>query len=235
MILSFTPRKGEVPMLQLVYKDLFFFRVTWLVNLIMPLVLFMLDPSGKLLFSMSCLFITLSSVMTLTFMDERNNSDIIINSLPVSRKDIIIARYISCAIFIVGSMLSTMLVVFLIRGIAFIGDIGTYHPNLYIEISWHEVIKGAVYAIFFVVIFFPSYYVTRSKIARSIVSGASMVVGGIAWIFIGDGLDETTPSFIEWIMNPVHIGVFIIGGIILASVYIVSMLLTIKIYETRDL
>ncbi|TXS00489.1 ABC-2 transporter permease [Bacillus sp. SH7-1] len=222
-------------MLQLVYKDLFFFRVTWLVNLIMPLVLFMLDPSGKLLFSMSCLFITLSSVMTLTFMDERNNSDIIINSLPVSRKDIIIARYISCAIFIVGSMLSTMLVVFLIRGIAFIGDIGTYHPNLYIEISWHEVIKGAVYAIFFVVIFFPSYYVTRSKIARSIVSGASMVVGGIAWIFIGDGLDETTPSFIEWIMNPVHIGVFIIGGIILASVYIVSMLLTIKIYETRDL
>ena len=62
-----------------------------------------------------------------------------------------------------------------------------------------------------------------------------MVVGGIAWIFIGDGLDETTPSFVEWIMNPVHIGLFIIGGIILASVYIVSMLLTIKIYETRDL
>lgn len=235
MILSFTPRKGEVPMRQLVYKDLFFFRVTWLVNLIMPLVLFMLDPSGELLFSMSCLFITLSSVMTLTFMDERNNSDIIINSLPVSRKDIIIARYISSAMFIVGGILSTMLVVFLVRGIVVIGDIGAYHPNLYIEIPWYEVINGAVYAMFFVAAFFPSYYVTRSKIARSIVSGASMVVGGIAWLFLGDGLDETTPSFLEWIMNPVHIGVFIVGGIILASVYIVSMLLTIKIYETRDL
>ncbi|QIW17205.1 ABC-2 transporter permease [Bacillus thuringiensis] len=222
-------------MRQLVYKDLFFFRVTWLVNLIMPLVLFMLDPSGELLFSMSCLFITLSSVMTLTFMDERNNSDIIINSLPVSRKDIIIARYISSAMFIVGGILSTMLVVFLVRGIVVIGDIGAYHPNLYIEIPWYEVINGAVYAMFFVAAFFPSYYVTRSKIARSIVSGASMVVGGIAWLFLGDGLDETTPSFLEWIMNPVHIGVFIVGGIILASVYIVSMLLTIKIYETRDL
>lgn len=135
-------------MRQLVYKDLFFFRVTWLVNLIMPLVLIMLDPSSELLFSMSCLFITLSSVMTLIFMDERNKSDIVINSLPVSRKDIVIARYISCAIFIVGSMLSTMLIVFLIRGIAFIGDIGTYHPNLHIEISWYEVINGAVYTIF---------------------------------------------------------------------------------------
>ncbi|MED0937807.1 ABC-2 transporter permease [Bacillus mobilis] len=222
-------------MRQLVYKDLFFFRVMWLVYLIMPFVLFMLDPSGELLFSMSCLFITLSSVMTLTFMDERNKSDIVINSLPVSRKDIVIARYISCAIFIVGAILSTMLVVFLIRGIVVIGDIGAYHPNLYIEIPWYEIINGAVYAIFFVVIFFPSYYVTKSKIARSIVSGASMAVGGIAWIFIGDGLNATTPSFIEWIMNPMHVGLFIVGGIILASVYIVSMFLTIKIYEARDL
>ncbi|EEK43159.1 ABC transporter permease protein [Bacillus cereus m1293] len=207
----------------------------WLVNFVMPLLFFMLEPSGEFLFPMSCLFITLSSVMTLTFMDERNKSDIIINSLPVSRKDIIIARYISCAIFIVGAILSTMLVVFLIRGIVVIGDIGTYHPNLYIEIPWYEVINGAVYALLFVAMFFPSYYGTKSKVVRSIVSAASMGVGVILWLFISDGLDETTPPFMEWIMNPVHIGVFIIGGIILASVYIVSMLLTIKIYETRDL
>ncbi|WP_318581861.1 ABC-2 transporter permease [Bacillus paranthracis] len=222
-------------MRQLIYKDLFFFRVMWLVYLIMPFVLFMLDPSFELLFSMSCLFITLSSVMTLTFMDERNKSDIIINSLPVSRKDIIIARYISCAIFIIGGMLSTMLVVFLIRGIAVIGDIGVYHPNLYIEIPWYEVINGAVYAIFFVVTFFPSYYGTKSKVVRSIVSAASIGVGGILWIFISDGLNETALSFIEWIMNPMHVAVFIAGFITLVSIYIVSMFLTIKIYETRDL
>ncbi|MGN4446632.1 ABC-2 transporter permease [Bacillus cereus group sp. MYBK79-1] len=222
-------------MRQLVYKDLFFFRVTWLVNLVVPLVLFMLDPGGELLFSMSCLFITLSSVMTLIFMDERNKSDIVINSLPVSRKDIIIARYISCAIFIVGSIFSTMLVVFLIRGIVVIGDIGAYHPNLYIEIPWYEVINGAVYAVFFVVTFFPSYYVTKSKIARSIVSGVSMAVGGIAWIFIGDGLNETTSSLSNWIMNPSNIFLLIVWAVILVSVYIASMFLAIKIYGARDL
>lgn len=146
-------------------------------NLVVPFVLFIVDPSGELLFSMSCLFITLSSVMTLVLMDERNKSDIIINSLPVSRKDIIIARYISCAISIVGSMLSTMLVVFLIRGIVVIGDIGAYHPNLYIEIPWYEVINGVVYAVFLVVTFFPSYYGTKSKVVRSIVSAASIGVG----------------------------------------------------------
>ncbi len=71
-----------------------------------------------------------------------------------------------------------MLVVFLIRGIAVIGDIGVYHPNLYIEIPWYEAINGAVYAIFFVVTFFPSYYGTKSKVVRSIVSAASIGVEG---------------------------------------------------------
>ncbi|SCC61502.1 Uncharacterized protein BCZB5J_05068 [Bacillus cereus] len=207
----------------------------WLVNFVMPLLFFMLEPSGEFLFPMSCLFITLSSVMTLIFMDERNNSDIIINSLPVSRKDIIIARYVSSAIFIVGGILSTMLVVFLVRGIVVIGDIGAYHPNLYIEIPWYEVINGAVYAVFFVVILFPSYYGTKSKVVRSIVSAASMGVGVIFWMFISDGLNEKTPSFIEWIMNPMHVGMFIVGIITLVSIYIASMFLTIKIYETRDL
>ena len=92
--------------------------------------------------------------MTLTFMDERNKSDIIINSLPVSRKDIIIARYISCAIFIVGAMVSTMIIVFLLRGIAVIDDIGVYHPNFYIEIPWYVVVSGVIYSVVFVATFF---------------------------------------------------------------------------------
>ncbi|MGR5875473.1 ABC-2 transporter permease [Bacillus pacificus] len=140
-------------MRQLVYKDLFFFSGNLVSKSCCPPCIIYVRSGGELLFSMSCLFITLSSVMTLIFMDERNKSDIVINSLPVSRKDIIIARYISCAIFIVGSIFSTMLVVFLIRGIVVIGDIGAYHPNLYIEIPWYEVINGAVYAVFFVVTF----------------------------------------------------------------------------------
>ena len=91
------------------------------------LYILLFEPGEGMLFPMSCLFITLSLVIILIIIDERNTSDIMMNSLPLSRKDIIIARYISCAIFIVGSMFSTMLIVFLIRGIAFIGDIGAYH------------------------------------------------------------------------------------------------------------
>lgn len=222
-------------MRQLVYKDLFFFRGIWLVYLTIPFIFFLFEHGDGMLFPMSCLFITLSSVTILVVIDERNTSDIIINSLPLSKKDIIIARYISSAIFIVGGMFSTMLFAFLIRGIAVIGDIGAYHPNLYIEVPWYGVVNGVVYAVFLVVTFFPSYYGTKSKVVRSIVSAASIGVGGILWIFISDGLNETAPSFIEWIMNPLHLGIFIVGLITLASIYITSMFLTIKIYGARDL
>ena len=78
---------------------------------------------------------------------------------------------------------------------------------------------------------FPSYYGTKSRGMRSIVSAMGLVL--LLWIFISDGLNETS-SFSEWIMNPVHIGVFTVGGMILASAYIASMFLTIKIYKTRD-
>ncbi|MES9697978.1 ABC-2 transporter permease [Bacillus sp. JJ927] len=218
-------------MRQLIYKDLFFFRVTWLVYFIMPLVFFGLEPDGELLFPLSCLLITISSSMILIAMDEKNKSDVIINSLPVRRKDIIIARYISSAIFIVGGMLSTMLVVFLIRGITVIG---VYHPNLYIEIPWYGVVRGAIYSLVYITALFPSYYGTKSKIVRGIFSGGAAGIGVITGMFIGDG-ESTTVSFIDWIMNPSHLGVFIVGGMILASVYIASMFLTIKIYGARDL
>lgn len=88
---------------------------------------------------------------------------------------------------------------------------------------------------FLVVTFFPSYYGTKSKVVRSIVSAASIGVGGILWIFISDEINGIAPSFIEWIMNPMHIGVFIVGFITLVSIYIASMFLTIKIYGARDL
>ena len=82
---------------------------------------------------------------------------------------------------------------------------------------------------------FPMYYVTKSKAVISIIAAASIIVSGILWIFISDGIKEVAPSFLDWIMNPLHIGVFIVGFIALVSIYIASMFLTIKIYGARDL
>ncbi|MBO1579085.1 ABC-2 transporter permease [Bacillus sp. XF8] len=222
-------------MLQLVYKDVFFFRVTWLVNIIMPIMMFALEPNGETVFPISCLLITLSSAMVLIAMDERNKSEIVLNSLPVRRRDIIIARYISCVIFIAVGMIATMVAVWLIRGIASIDNIGVYHPNLYIEIPWYVVLRGVVFSFVFIATLFPSYYGTKSKVMQGILTGGSMTLAVIIGIFIDERQNRTAASFIDWIMNPSHIGVFIVGVIILASIYIISMFITIKIYETRDL
>ncbi|EOP35737.1 MULTISPECIES: ABC-2 transporter permease [Bacillus] len=221
-------------MRQLIYKDLFFFRVMWLVYLIAPLMFSFIEPVGETVFSTSCLLITISTSMILIGMDEKNKSDVIMNSLPLSRKDIVIARYISCAIFIAGSMFVTMFVIFLIRGVVVISDISAYHPNLYIEIPWYAVVRGAISSLVYIAVLFPSYYGTKSKMACGLFTGGAAMVGVFAGIFIGDG-ETAALSFIEWVIAPSHFIWFLVGVIILASVYIASMFLTIKIYETHDL
>ncbi|WP_329765591.1 ABC-2 transporter permease [Bacillus nitratireducens] len=221
-------------MRQLIYKDLFFFRVMWLVYLIVPLMFSFIEPVGETVFSTSCLLITISTSMILIGMDEKNKSDVIMNSLPLSRKNIVIARYISCAIFIAGSMFVTMFVIFLIRGVVVISDIRAYHPNLYIEIPWYAVVRAAICSLVYIAVLFPSYYGTRSKMALGLFTGGAAMVGVFAGIFIGDG-ETAALSFVEWVITPSHFVWFLVGVIILASVYIASMFLTIKIYETRDL
>ncbi|MEN1934734.1 ABC-2 transporter permease [Paenibacillus sp. 102] len=223
-------------MRQLVYKDLFFFRVTWLVNIIMPFLFFILEPNGETAFPLSCLLITISSAMVLIAMDERNKSEIVFNSLPVRRRDIIIAKYISSAIFIAVGMVVTIAVLELIKGVASIGDIGVQHPNLYIEIPWYVVVRGAFVSIVFIAALFPSYYGTKSKVVRGIFTGLAVGIAVLIGIFIEEGsTNQIALSFMDWIMNPSHVVVFIIGGIIVASIYIASMFITIKIYEARDL
>ncbi|MBJ8056062.1 ABC-2 transporter permease [Bacillus cereus] len=221
-------------MRQLIYKDLFFFRVMWLVYLIAPLMFSFIEPVGETVFSTSCLLITISTSMILIGMDEKNKSDVIMNSLPLSRKDIVIARYIFCAIFIAGSMFVTMFVIFLIRGVVVISDIRAYHPNLYIEIPWYAAVRGAISSLVYIAVLFPSYYGTKSKMACGLFTGGAAMVGVFAGIFIGDG-ETAALSFVEWVITPSHFMWFLVGVIILASVYIASMFLTIKIYETHDL
>ncbi|WP_377864451.1 ABC-2 transporter permease [Bacillus sp. R86525] len=221
-------------MRQLIYKDLFFFRVMWLVYLIVPLIFSFIEPVGETVFSTSCLLITISTSMILIGMDEKNKSDVIMNSLPLSRKNIVIARYISCAIFIAGSMFVTMFVIFLIRGVVVISDIHAYHPNLYIEIPWYAVVRGGISSLVYIAVLFPSYYGKKSKMACGLFTGGAAMVAGFAGIFIGDG-ETAALSFVEWVITPSNFVWFLVGVIILASVYIASMFLTIKIYETRDL
>ncbi|ABS23139.1 ABC-2 transporter permease [Bacillus cytotoxicus] len=221
-------------MRQLIYKDLFFFRVVWLVYVIVPFIFFGLNPDGEKLFPASCLLITATSSTVLIAIDERNKSGVMLNSLPVSRKEIVIARYISSAIFVIGGMIATMLAVFLVRSIAGIGDIGIYHPSLYIEIPWYIVARGLLFSVIFIVTLLPSYYGVGSKVVRGICTGITTGIGILIGMFMTDRWNQGS-SFSNWIMAPAHIGMIILGGIVLASIYITSMFITIRMYETRDI
>ncbi|MCI0763367.1 ABC-2 transporter permease [Bacillus sp. TL12] len=222
-------------MRQLVYKDLFFFYKMCIGYFVIPIVLFLLDiDDGQIAFMMSCLFIPMFSFETIKFFDQKNKSEQILNSLPLERKDIIVAKYISCAIFIVIGIMTTTAVVLIGRGISSIGDSSIYHPNLYIDVPWYIVIRSMVLAVLYFAICIPIEY-GRKKKGKGIASvmsalAAAFSVGISFWI-----VDGSREPFGHSILNVSHIAILITGGVILVSIYILSMVFTIKLYEERDL
>ncbi|KEK26152.1 ABC-2 transporter permease [Bacillus gaemokensis] len=224
-------------MRQLVYKDLLFFYKICIGYFVLPIILFSFDSEGEVAFIMSCGFIAMFSFGTVKFMDQKNKSEMILNSLPLERKDIIIAKYISCAIFIVVGMMMTTAVVLSGRGIASIGDIGVYHPNLSIEVPWYVVIRSIVVAFLYFAIFLPIEYSRKAKRKgiAGVISALAAAIPVCISFWIGDDSASVKEPFGDWILNLSHIGIVIAGGIVLASIYIISMFITIKLYKKRDI
>ncbi|MBY0597301.1 ABC-2 transporter permease [Bacillus bingmayongensis] len=205
---------------------------------VIPIVLFFLDiDDGQIAFMMSCLFIVMFSFETVQFFDQKNKSGLILNSLPLERKDIIIAKYISCAILIVVGMMMTTAVVLIGRGIASFGDIGVYHPKLNIEIPWYVMIRSIVVAFLYFAIFLPIEYgrEKKQKGISGVISALAAAIPVCISFWIGDDSAHVKEPFGDWILNGSHIGIVIVGGMILASIYIISILIAIKLYEKRDL
>lgn len=181
---------------------------------------------------MSCLFIAMFLFETVKFFDQKNKNERILNSLPLDRKDIIIAKYISCAIFIVVGISMTTVVALIGRGIASIGDISIYHPNLNVEVPWYVVIRSVVAAFLYFAIFLPIEYGKEKKLKgiRGVIAALAAVPVGISFWAVGGSAEP----FGDWILNVSHIGIIIAGGVVLACIYIISMLITVKLYEKRD-
>lgn len=219
-------------MLQLVRKDLYFYFKIFIIYLIIPVGLFMFTWYESSGFVLSCLLMIIASQFASSAIDKVNKSEVIFNSVPLERKDIIIAKYISYAIFSVVGIILTTIIVWMFRGFTAIEDIGAYHPYLYIQLPWYVVIQGIVIPFVYIACVLPSYYGTKSKIKRFLTSGVAIAIGMIV-IFEVPSQKET--PFGEWIINWSHFGIFLTALIVVAIMYIVSMFIAMKLYEKRDI
>ncbi|MBZ9607122.1 ABC-2 transporter permease [Clostridium estertheticum] len=141
-------------MLNLIIKDIAIQKKTLLYALLYtifaPIAFFSMGPSGFGLYVLSPVAITYMFITLAVQYDDKNKSEIALNSLPIKRDDIVISKYISTFVFAILGIVYSII-------IGFIGK-ATGLPMFTRSISLLDVVSVIRSVCIFSSIFFPVYF-----------------------------------------------------------------------------
>lgn len=148
--------------------------------------------------------------------DEKAETNILLNSLPYTRKQIIAARYIGSVFYITLSVLLTIAILLLLNQ----------------PFEWHDVGIGVMSSILFSSFAFPMYYIFK----RGYVSLATMIAFFILVAFVPMILPKISNQLTNFIHFVQELSLSVIYGSVVSItivIYLFSWLITTTIYERK--
>ncbi|PEY32108.1 ABC transporter permease [Bacillus cereus] len=207
-------------MLNLILKDFRLQRVIMLLYLVVACLF--IGTFGSL--GLTVVLIACSYMMNLHYYDDKNNSHKFINSLPYSRKTIIMSKYIGVIIFTLTVVLFSLLIQEIIQFISPIHD-GKVA-------SLQEIIISILTVMLLTSIYFPFCYRFANKYLLIAVSAVSPVLI-ILWKNIGEYVNITDVMQKASTQLTVNQMVTLVSMVII-FIFIASYFLTVKIYKRTD-
>lgn len=215
-------------MFNLIIKDILIQKKTVLFTFVYMifLILFLKDAG----FISAMVVMTYILVITGFSLEEKNKSDIMLNSLPIKRRNIVLAKYISAFIYFGVGIAAYFLTAIVIR---LLGSPITMH-----SVTFEEII-GALFAItllngIYIPILFKVGY-TKSRVVIFVMFFLVFFLGA-AFTKIISKIQSNI--FINTIINfltnksDMQILVYLLGAIII--MILGSFLLSVKLYESRE-
>lgn len=148
--------------------------------------------------------------------DEQAETDILLNSLPYTRKEVITARYLGATFYMTLSIAITSVLLFLFQKPFMIS----------------EIIIGAGLFLLFVALTFPIYTLLRNgNITLFILLGFLLLV----WLVkpIVSFLMTYFPTLILFITSLSSVLMYVIGSVMVVTFYILSWIISMNIYERK--
>lgn len=199
-------------MVNLIKRDLIVQKWQLLFFIPFILVFVIADMPPVLTFLVSSIFIPFN---TLTY-DERADTDILLNSLPYTRKEIIASRYLGAIVY---SALSIGLVSFLLF---------LFQRSFTVK----DILIGVGMFLLFVAISFPIYFfVKHGNVTLFLLIGFLV----IAWLSgpIVSFIMKHFPEFVNYVISLSEFHMFLLGFVIVVIFYILSWIITAFIYERK--
>ncbi len=220
-------------MLNLILKDLLVQKKSFIFTVFYSTFVFFAFSTPvfeQTIYAMGTIAIAYILILTATALDDKNRSEIILNSLPVKRDSIIMAKYLSIFVYIVVGI-ATMMVVGL--ALKLLGM-----PINYRLVNGAELVAILMSIGILCSIYFPIYYKFGSANVRifNIFLFLALFFGpvNIANYMKKNGNNEFITSVLETIRNIPEW--MIMSGVvaIVLAIILVSMLITIRIYRKKE-
>ncbi|MBJ8080146.1 ABC-2 transporter permease [Bacillus cereus group sp. N14] len=204
---------------QLVLKDMMMQRKLGFVYLICFLFLLIVDfRSDSFLMTFSMFVPALGMILSMSY-EGKNKSELIVNSLPFDRKDIVIGKYIFVSILVaLGGCFSLV-----------VGLIQLQDGHMTGFMLWGEILGGITGGLVYSIIVLPIEFSVGYSSAKQIAPFIGIVFGYLSGLIVSNvWLDVEN----VWNTSLVVNSCFIAGLLLL---YVMSMFISIHLYNERDL
>lgn len=221
-------------MLNLIIKDILIQKKILLYSLFYaifaPIVFSSMKPSGFGLYVFPSIAITYMLISMAASYDEKNKSEIILNSLPIKRTAIVISKYISIFVFAIIGIIFSILV-------SFIGKT-TALPMFTRSISLLDIVSILTSVCILGSIFFPVYFkfgFIKMNIFNVIIIMLIMLLPSIAFDYATESPNNIlVKKFTYFINNTSSLtqnSLALITGLIFLMI---SLMISIHIYENKE-
>jgi len=221
-------------MLNLIIKDILIQKKTiiyaLLYTIFMEVSFSSILPSGFGLYVMSPMVITYLFISLAVQYDDKNKSEIILNSLPVKKSDIVIAKYVSTFVFGIVGIISSIIVGFIGNTtglLIFIGSISTL-----------DIVLVVMSICIFSSIFYPVYFkfgVSRMKIFTVLIFMVLFFVPTSAIDYINQNTNNSlVQKYISFINATSGVTLNSLVLIIALILFLISLMVSIRIYNNKE-
>ncbi|MDM5464139.1 MULTISPECIES: ABC-2 transporter permease [Bacillus cereus group] len=204
---------------QLVLKDMMLQRKLGFAYLICLFFLAIVDFSSDSFLTTFSMFIPVLGMMLSMSYENKNKSEMLVNSLPFQRKEIVIAKYIFVSIlFVLGGIFSLV-----------VGLIQLQNEHITGFMLWGAILGGITGGFVYSIIVLPIEFSVGYSSAKQIAPFAGLALGYLSGVIVSNvWLDVENVWSTSLVVN-----VCFIAGLLL--LYIMSMLFSINLYSERDL
>lgn len=218
-------------MINLILKDILIQKKTFLWGIFYIVIMVLsFQQAGSPMFSASVVAFTYIMVQSACAYDDKNKSDILLNSLPLNRSTVVIARYLSTFIFAIVAVIYYILLTGIINmlGLPF----KVYPVSL-------EGAVGTLFALILITgIYFPIFFKVgyiKSKIVNFILFfGVFVGAGMIVPELMEDRNSAFAQKVIQFFSNQSDTQITVELFVIMVLLLIISYMFSIKFYRNRE-